>query len=155
MDGWLWIEVHELSVASMILSSLNMQDIPSNKVCDKCSSPICKRHVITQFPEFLPISISRTFFDTTTYSLTKDCSHITINSNLTLQGVSVWNDFYCRRSMFCTQSLFILAVPLIVVIMLSIVDIQMMEVIQMQRILRICGACLMMIPLRLINGKKW
>lgn len=57
--------------------------------------------------------------------------------------------------MFCTQSLFILAVPLIVVIMLSIVDIQMMEVIQMQRILRICGACLMMIPLRLINGKKW
>lgn len=57
--------------------------------------------------------------------------------------------------MFCTQSLFILAVPLIVVIMLSIVDIQMMEVIQMQRILRISGACLMMIRLRLINGKKW
>ena len=72
----------------MIQSSLNIKDSQEQQgKCETCHSPICKRQFITHFPEYLPISISRTFFDTKSYALTKDCSHIMINPSITILNV--------------------------------------------------------------------
>ena len=87
---FIWfVEVHEMSISSMIQLSLTIQDGESEKQCISCNTPICKRHFITSFPDYLPISISRTFFDTSNYSLTKDCSHIFINPSISLLQVCV------------------------------------------------------------------
>lgn len=74
----------------MIQSSLNIQDSQEQQgKCETCHSPICKRQFITHFPEYLPISISRTFFDTKSYALTKDCSHVMINPSITILKVYI------------------------------------------------------------------
>lgn len=77
-----------LSVNSMLVNSLDLQDTPveDDACCASCGSPLCKREEIVEYPEYLPFSISRTFFSKN-YTMVKDCSHVEVNPLIEVQNV--------------------------------------------------------------------
>ena len=79
--------VRVLSVASMLPASLGIQDKESEETCDVCHTPVCVRDRIVEYPEYLPVSICRTFFEKN-YAMVKDCTNIVIDPIVTVQ--SVW-----------------------------------------------------------------
>lgn len=87
----------------MLVNSLDLQDTPvegdasdasnacnastaSTACCASCGSPLCKREEIVEYPEYLPFSISRTFFSKN-YTMVKDCSHVEVNPLIEVQNV--------------------------------------------------------------------
>ena len=47
-----------------------------------------KREEIVEYPEYLPFSISRTFFSKN-YTMVKDCSYVEVNPLIIVQNVLV------------------------------------------------------------------
>ena len=77
--------VNNLSLEALLSTSLKLQPtLPSNNSTEQESY-----YRVVKFPEYLSVAVSRTFFDETTYILTKDCSHIYINPIIHIQNVTI------------------------------------------------------------------
>ena len=81
----------------MLVNSLDIRGSPvsdgsagsagsANSTC--CGSPMYKREEIVEYPEYLPFSISRTFFSKN-YTMVKDCSYVEVNPLIIVQNVLV------------------------------------------------------------------
>ena len=73
----------------MLHSSLQLGIADSDQLCTICNSALKRETSLSVLPNYLNITISRTFFNETTHALLKDCSHVYINPILTLSGVDV------------------------------------------------------------------
>ena len=72
----------------MLPASLGIQDGEGEETCSACHTPVCVRDQIVEYPEYLPVSICRTFF-AKNYAMVKDCSHIVIDPVVTIQSVRI------------------------------------------------------------------
>ena len=81
--------VRDLSLQSMLHSSLQLGITDSDQLCSLCNCALKKETSLSVLPNYLNIAISRTFFNETTHALLKDCSHVYINPILTLSDVDV------------------------------------------------------------------
>ena len=81
--------VRDLSLQSMLLASLQLGQTAVDSACSLCGGKPIRLTSISQFPTYLNVAISRTFFNEKTHALLKDCSHVYINPVITLQNVDL------------------------------------------------------------------